>query len=129
MLVALMRDLLWRWHQRLGLAEVEDRVAMVMLLHDPGDDVTFAPGVFAEGQIALGLAQPLKNDLFGRLCRDAPEVCGGVLPLLEYGHLFGFFVDLDVLRKDRHLAGLRIDFGARATSLVRVDHPKVRRCE
>ena len=81
MLVALVGHLLGLGQQGLDLAEVEQRVAVVALLDDAGDDVALAAGVLLVLQVALGLADALEDDLLGRLGGDAAEVVGRVVPL------------------------------------------------
>ena len=49
----------------------------------PADDVALAAGVLAVGQRALGLAQPLEDDLLGGARRDAAEARGGVVVLAQ----------------------------------------------
>ena len=60
--------------QRLDPAEVDERVAGVGLLDDAGDDVADAVLVLLEHHLALGLADPLQDDLLGGLRGDAAEV-------------------------------------------------------
>ena len=125
MLVALVRDLLGRRHECLDLAEVEDRVAVILLLDDAGDDVALASGVLTEGDVALGLPQSLEDDLLGGLRGDPAEVLGGVLPFLQHGDLFGLFVDLDVLSENLDVAGLSLDDSAGSAGLVGISHAEV----
>ena len=63
------------------MPEVEQRVALVALLDDAGDDVALAAGVLLVLALALGLADALAHDLLGRLRGDAPEVVGRVVAL------------------------------------------------
>ena len=72
--VALVLHLLGLREQRLDLAEVEQRVALVGLLDDPGDDVALAARVLLVLHLALGLADALEDHLLGRLRGDAAEV-------------------------------------------------------
>ena len=83
LLVALAVDLLGARQQRLDLAEVdEDVVAVAGLLDDAGDDLADAVDVLVVHHLALGLADPLQDDLLRRLGRDPTEVIGrDVLPL------------------------------------------------
>ena len=83
MLVALVGDLLGLGQERLDLAEVEQRVAVVALLDDAGDDVALAPGVLLVLEVALGFADPLQDDLLRGLGGDAAEVVGRVVPLAD----------------------------------------------
>ena len=80
-LVALVGDLLGLGQQRLHLAQVEQGVAVVGLLDDAGDDVALPPGVLLVLHVPLDLADPLEDDLLGRLGGDPTEVVGGVVPL------------------------------------------------
>ena len=82
-LVALVGDLLGLGQQGLDLAQVEQGVAVVGLLDDPGDDVALAAGVLLVLDVALGLADALQDDLLGRLRGDAPEVVRRVVPLAD----------------------------------------------
>ena len=74
--VALVLDLLGLGQQRLDLAEVEQRVALVGLLDDPGDDVALATGVLLVLHLALGLTDALEDHLLRGLRGDATEVVG-----------------------------------------------------
>ena len=115
---AFVGDALRRRHDGFGVAEVEDRVAMIRLLHDAGDEITFAPFVQVVDLLALGVTETLQDDLFRRLGRDAPEVVRGVFPLLD-----DVPVLVEVLSIDEDLAGVRIDrdpglFGRAGCALV-----------
>ena len=77
LLVALAVDLLGARQQRLDLAEVdEDVVAVAGLLDDAGDDLADAVDVLVVHHLALGLADPLQDDLLRGLRGDAAEVVG-----------------------------------------------------
>jgi len=65
--------------QRLDPTEVEQRVARVGLLDDAGDDVALAARVLLVLHLALGLADPLQDDLLGGLRGNAAEVVRGDL--------------------------------------------------
>ncbi len=128
MLVAFAVDLLALGQQSFDAAQVDERVALVALLHDAGDDVTHAIDVLLVHEVALGLADALQDDLLGRLGGDASEVVGRHFVALDRGlvdrrqvdaDLFALFVahlerlDVDVLRedqlKDADIARLGID--------------------
>ena len=79
-LETLIRNLLAEWHDRFGVAEVEDHCAMVRLLHDASDQVTVATLIDVEDLGALGIAQALQDDLLCCLRTDAAEVARRVLP-------------------------------------------------
>ena len=79
--VALVGDLLGLGQERLDLAEVEERVAVVALLDDPGHDVAFAAGVLLVLAVALGLADALQDDLLARPGRRCGRSRRGVVPL------------------------------------------------
>ncbi len=65
--VALARHLFASRQHGFDLAQVDENVPRIVLLLDhAADDVTFAPGVLAERQLVLGVAQPLQDDLLGR---------------------------------------------------------------
>ncbi len=87
-----------------NLAEVEQRVAVVGLLDDPGDDVALAPGVLLVLHLPLRLADALEDDLLGRLGCDSAEVGGRVVPLADDGavlvELLGHHADLAALGVD-----------------------------
>ena len=75
LLVALAVDLLGARQQRLDLAEVDEHVVAVAgLLDDAGDDLGHAVDVLVVHHLALGLADPLQDDLLGGLRGDAAEV-------------------------------------------------------
>ena len=75
MVVALAVDLLGLRQQRLHpLAQLHERVAGVGLLDDAGDQLAHAVAVLLEHHVALGLADPLQDDLLGGLRGDPPEV-------------------------------------------------------
>jgi hypothetical protein len=80
-LESLVRDPLGTGHDRLGIAEVENRVAVVHLLDDAGDEVALAALVDVEDLLALRLSQALGDDLLRGLSGDPSEVVRGVLPL------------------------------------------------
>ena len=79
-LVALIGDLLGLGQQGLDLAQVQQRVAVVRLLHDPRHDVALAARVLLVLHVALYFTDPLEDDLLRSLCRDASEVVGCVVP-------------------------------------------------
>ena len=83
MLVALVGDLLGLRQQGLDLAEVEQGVAVVRLLHNAGDDVTLTPGVLLVLHVPLDLADALEDHLLGGLRGNAPEVVRRVVPLVD----------------------------------------------
>src|SRR5690606_34344194 len=70
----LARDLLVAADHALGAAEVDDHVAELDRLDDPGDDLTGAVLEFLELPLALGVADLLEDHLLGALCVDAAEV-------------------------------------------------------
>ena len=82
-------DLLGLGQERLDLAEVEQRIAALRLLHDPRHDVALASGELFVGHLPLGVAELLEDHLLRRLCADASlEVVGdGDLLLGEHLHL------------------------------------------
>ena len=106
--VAVAGDLLGLRQQRLDPAEVEQRVAGVGLLDDPGDDVAFAAGVLLVLHLALGLADALQDHLLRRLRGDAAEVGGRVVPLPNDVAVF-----VELLRDHADLAGLDVDLDER----------------
>ena len=113
MVVALAVDLLGAREERLdALAQLHERVAVVGLLDDAGDQLAHAVAVLLVHHVPLGLADPLQDDLLGGLRGDAAEVVGRdvaladlVAVLLELRR-----VDLGVGRLD-HLARLGVDGG------------------
>jgi hypothetical protein len=109
--VALAVDLLGARQQRLdALAQLHERVAVVGLLHDAGDQLADAVAVLLEHHVALGLADALQDDLLGRLRGDAAEVVGGDVLLVDLVGVLGELLggDLDLGRLDL-LARLRVD--------------------
>src|SRR5207237_9475591 len=75
LLVALAVDLLGARQQRLDLAEVDEHVVAVAgLLDDARDDLALPVDVLLVHHLALGLADPLQDDLLRRLSGDAAEV-------------------------------------------------------
>ena len=117
-LVALIGDLLRLGQQRLHLAEVEQRVAVVGLLDDAGDDVALAAGVLLVLHLPLRFADALEDDLLGRLGGDAAEVGGRVVPLPQDGPVL-----VEFLSDDPDLAALGVDLDQRFLSGV--GHPLV----
>ncbi len=111
MVVALAVHLLAARQQRLdALAQLDERVARVGLLHEAGDQLADAVLVLVEHHVALGLADPLEDHLLGRLRGDAPEVVGRDVALLDLVAVLGqpLLVDLGRLGVDE-LARLRVD--------------------
>src|SRR5436190_292792 len=104
LLIALAVDLLGTGQQRLDLAEVDEHVVPVTgLLDDPSDDLGDAVDVLLVHHLALGLADPLGDDLLGGLRGDAAEV---LRRHVRSRHLlFGDVgpVDLEVLVLDEHM--------------------------
>ena len=78
MVVALVVDLLGLRQQRLDpLAQLDQRVALVGLLDDPGDQLADPVLVLVEHHLPFGLADPLQDHLLGGLGGDPAEVFGG----------------------------------------------------
>ena len=111
MVVALVPDLLGARQQRLdALAQLDQRVAVVGLLDDPGDQLADAVLVLLEHHVPLRLADPLQDHLLGGLGGDPPEVVGGDVAgrdlVLVGGH--DLRVELGLLGL-AHLARLGVD--------------------
>src|SRR5919109_759130 len=107
LLVALAVHLLGARQQRLDLAEVDEHVVAVAgLLDDAGHDLADAVDVLLVHHLALGLADPLEDDLLRRLRGDAAEVLGShVLALHEVlGHVRP--VDVEVVVGDESVRAL-----------------------
>ena len=102
---ALVGDLFSLRQQSLDLPEIQQRVTRVGLLDHPGDDVALTPRILLVLQLALGLANPLSDDLACGLRGDAPEIVGCDLELLAHG--FAFFIE--VLGEDPEVHGLGVD--------------------
>ena len=102
--VALIRDLFGLGQQGLDFAQVEEGVAIVALLDDPGDDVALTPGVLLVLAIAFGFPDALEDHLARRWSRDTAEVLRSVVPFPRY---VSFFVQL--LAVDADLPGVRVD--------------------
>ena len=78
MVVALVVDLLGLRQQRLDpLAQLDQRVALVGLLDDPGDQLADPVLVLLVHHHPFGLADPLQDHLLGGLGGDPAEVLGG----------------------------------------------------
>ena len=111
--VALVVDLLGLGQQRLDpLAQLDQRVALVGLLDDPGDQLADPVLVLVVHHLPLGLADPLQDHLLGGLGGDPAEVFGGDvagrdLVLVGGDHLR---VELGVLGL-AHFARLGVDLG------------------
>ena len=71
--VVLKRRLFGRSQDRLGFAHVQDDGSRLDAGDRAGDELAFAAGVLVEDDIALGLVQPLQDDLLGRLGVDSAE--------------------------------------------------------
>src|ERR671935_152989 len=76
LLVALARHLLGAGQDGLHPAQVDERVPVVVLLDDPGDDLTDTVGVLVVHHRPLGLVDPLAQHLLRGLAGDAAEVLG-----------------------------------------------------
>src|SRR3954452_1105563 len=101
-LVALALDLLGLGQQRLdALAQLDERVAGVLLLDDAGDQLADAVAVLLVHHVPLGLADPLEDHLLGGLRGDAAEVVRGDVPLVDL-----VLVLLELDRIDLRLLGL-----------------------
>jgi hypothetical protein len=116
--VHLTRDLLGRRQHRLHLAEADQHDAALgpalVVLHHTADHITLAPGPLAEGDVVLGVPEPLQDDLLGGHRRDPPEVLRGVIPLAGDGAVLG-----ELLRPHGDRAGLAVhlDAGVRLRAL------------
>ena len=104
MLVALVGDLLGLGQQRLDLAQVKERVAVVGLLDYAGDDVALAARVLLVLHVALDLANALEDHLLGRLRGDPSEVGRRVVPLPDDGAVL-----IELLAVDADLPRLGVD--------------------
>ena len=63
-------------HDRLGMAQVDDHVAVFHPLDHAGDDLVDPVLVLVVLALALGIAHLLDDHLLGGLGGDAPEVQG-----------------------------------------------------
>ena len=109
-LVALGLDLLALGQQRLDAAELDQRVALVALLHDAGDELADAVDVLVVHEVALGLADALQDDLLGGLRGDAAEVVGRDLVPLDLALVDRREVEADLLALlVEHLERLDVD--------------------
>jgi hypothetical protein len=82
--VALVVDLLGLGQQRLDpLAKLDQRVALVGLLDDAGDQLADPVLVLLEHHHPFGLADPLQDHLLGGLRGDPAEVVGGDIAGLD----------------------------------------------
>ena len=88
--VALAAHLLGAGQQRLhALAQLDEGVARVGLLDDAGDQLAHAVLVLVEHHVALRLADALEDHLLGGLRRDAAEVLGRHVALLDLVRVLG----------------------------------------
>ena len=96
----LVGNLLGLGQQCLHTAQVEQRVAGVVLLDDAGDDVALAPGVFVVLHVALDFTDALVQDLPNGLGHDPAQVVRRVVPFAhDVAQLIDFLgVDRDVER-------------------------------
>src|SRR6185436_10524047 len=130
-IIALARDLLALGQDRLGLADLEDHVALLDAVHDAPQDLSFLPGELRVDALALGVADLLEDHLLGGLGRDATKVLGRALLLqlelvvelrLRIQSLGLVEADLELGISDlgddlaagvgAHLAGLAVDLNA-----------------
>jgi hypothetical protein len=82
--VALVPDLLGAWQQGLhSLAQLHQRVAVVGLLDDPGDQLADAILVLVVHHLPLGLTDPLQDHLLGGLGGDPAEIVRGYVAGLD----------------------------------------------
>ena len=102
--VALEGDLLGLGQQRLDTPEVEQRVAVVVLLHGARDDVALAVRELFVHLTTLDVADQLHQDLLGGLGGDASEVLGCGVPLSR-----DVAVEVQFQSPDLDLARLGID--------------------
>src|SRR6185295_5691449 len=122
--VGLRGHLLRLGQQRFDLAEIEQGVATLGLLHDAGHDVALAAGELFIGHLTLRIAELLEDHLLGGLRADpAAEVLGDLDFLLgQHLHLDALAVlGIDLLEhllEHAHLAGLRVDLGAEPDEVV-----------
>src|SRR5439155_864401 len=80
--VALAQNLLPLGQDRLGLADLENHVALLDSMDDAAEDLALLAHELRVDPLALGVAHLLEDDFLGRLRRDPPEVLGRPL-LLE----------------------------------------------
>src|SRR4029450_1179691 len=109
LLVALAVHLLGARQQRLDLAEVDQHVvAVACLLDDPGHDLGHAVDVLVVHDLALRLADALRDHLLRSLRGDASEVLGRDVLALDL--LLGDLgpVDVEVLVGDEHVRALAV---------------------
>ena len=103
-LVTFAHGLLCLRQQRFDATQVEQRVAVVLLLDDAGDDVALAACVFLVLQVAFDLTDSLQDDLFGGLGSNAAEFFRRVVPFADDLTVF-----VEFLRVDPHLARVGVD--------------------
>ena len=109
-LVALALDLLALRQQRLDAPEVDERVALVALLDDAGDELADAVDVLVVHDVALGLADALQDHLLGGLRGDAAEVVRRHLVLLDLALVDAREIQADLLALlVEHLERLDVD--------------------
>src|SRR5207249_3880079 len=72
--VPLARDLLPRGQNRLGLADLEDHVALLDPVHDAAEDLALLARELGVDALAFRVPDLLQDHLFGRLGRDPTEL-------------------------------------------------------
>ena len=108
MLVALEGDLLALGQQRLDATEVEQGVAVVVLLDRTGDDVTFTVSELFVHLATLNVTNELHQDLLGRLGGNTTEVVRRGVPLASH---VAVEVELEAPHLDFARFGVDLDFG------------------
>ena len=91
--------------QGLNSAQVQQGVSGVGLLNHPGDDVSLAAGVLLVLLVALGLPDPLGQDLTYCLGKDTAEVVRCDVELVPCGLPFL----IEILSEHPELHGVGID--------------------
>ncbi len=107
----------------LGPADVHQNVAALEALDDSRDDRFGPADIFVENPLALGVAQPLGDDLLGRLGGDAAEI-GGIDFDFDFDADFQFRVLRQIQRfsLEQFSRFLQADFRARIVHILVADH-------
>ena len=104
MLVVLVGNLLGLGHERFYFAKIQQGVAVISLLNNARDNVTFAACVLVVLHVPLYFTDSLHDHLFGSLSGDATKIFRGVIPLAYH-----FAVLIELLTIDPDISVIRVN--------------------